>query len=77
MQNLILKYDWGCDYAAGTEVIPFEYESLEHAYVDFCELREKADYYFLFLGHEFNKSDKHVEFFTLEEWFARYKFKQQ
>jgi hypothetical protein len=78
MQKLILRYDWCVPYeASGTEVIPFEYESLERAYVDFCDLQEKAGYFFWFLGHEFNKSDKDVKFFTLEEWFERYKFKQQ
>lgn len=78
MQKLILKYDWRVPYeASGTEVIPFEYESPERAYVDFCDLQEKSEYFFWFLGHEFNKSDKDVEFFTLEEWFERYKFKQQ
>ena len=65
MQKLILRYDWCVPYeASGTEVIPFEYESLERAYVDFCDLQEKAEYYFRFLGHEFNISDKDVEFFT-------------
>jgi hypothetical protein len=78
VQKLILRHDWNIPYeASGTIVIPFEYESLEHAYVHFCDLREKDEYFFCFLGHEFNKSDENVEFFTLEEWFERYKFKQQ
>lgn len=77
MQKLILKYDW-CDpyVASGTVVIPFEYESPEQAYVDFDDLRDKSEFYFEFLGHEFNKSDTDIEIFTLEGWFERFKLKQ-
>jgi hypothetical protein len=40
------------------------------------ELRENTDWEFRFLGERFEVDDtEDVEFFTLEEWFERYKLK--
>jgi hypothetical protein len=73
MQKLVLQYDWCVPHEAfGTETIPFEYESLESAYVDFWTLQENAEYFFSFLGREFEK-DVDAKIFTLEEWFETYK----
>jgi hypothetical protein len=77
MEKLVLRYYWCIPYEASGEVNhPFEYESKEQAFVDFTELLEKSDYDFEFLGENFDTRDaKSAEFFTLEEWFERFKIK--
>jgi hypothetical protein len=77
MEKLVLRYYWYIPYEAGGEVNhPFEYESKEQAFVDFMELREDAEWDFEFLGQIFDVNDtEDVQFFTLEEWFERYKLK--
>jgi hypothetical protein len=77
MEKLVLRYHWYIPYEAdGDEIIPFEYESKEQAFVDFMELRENTDWEFYFLGKRFEVgATKDAQFFTLEEWFERYKLK--
>jgi len=77
MEKLVLRYHWCDPYVAeGDVIIPFEYESKEQAFVDFMELRENTDWEFRFLGERFEVDDtEDVEFFTLEEWFEKYKLK--
>jgi hypothetical protein len=49
--KLILRYNWCIPYeGSGTETIPFEYSSKEDAFVDFFELKEKAEHEFTFAG---------------------------
>ena len=77
MEKLILRYHWYIPYeAGGDEIIPFEYESKEQAYVDFMEMVEKAEWEVEFLGERIDvKFAKNAQFFTLDEWFEYYKLK--
>ena len=77
MEKLVLRYHWVFPYEAeGDVILPFEYESKEQAFVDFMELREDAEWEFEFLRQRFDVNDtEDVEFFTLDEWFERYKLK--
>ena len=77
MQKLVLRYHWYIPHEAdGDVILPFEYESKELAFVDFMELREDAEWEFEFLGQRFDVNDtEDVHFFTLEEWFEKYKLK--
>lgn len=75
--KLILRYNWNIPWtASGTEIIPFEYSSKEDAFVDFFELKEKAEHEFTFAGQRwFTNEDleNDVQFFELNEWFQLYK----
>lgn len=75
MEKLVLRYHWYVPYEAdGDEIIPFEYESKEQAYVDFMEMVEKAEWNVEFLGKNIEAQfAKDAEFFTLDEWFEKYK----
>ncbi len=81
MQRLVLVYNWCVPYeASGTETIPFEYASKEDAYVDFMtafeSTQQRGDYNFKWLDRDWTpESDlpDTVRFFTIDEWFNRYK----
>lgn len=77
MEKLILRYHLYIPYEAdGDEIIPFEYESKEQAYVDFMEMVEKTEWEVEFLGRFIEvKFAKDAQIFTLDEWFEKYKVK--